>query len=435
MRCSVFATEAEPSTAERRLLSELFPFYLAVDRALTLTGCGPSLEKYLPDLRVGVTLPDQFAVLRPSVDFTFASLLSHVRALFVFRHHSGRRLRGQMRLLANGDLMLLATPVLTSADDLRTSGLGIHDFPVHDTSIDYLMLLSSTRTMLRESQRMRDALAHERQQLAVIREQLEAANVSLRRADTEKDATVACVAHELATPAHSLLSLAELLLATHGDAQHPPAEKLLMIRKTALHLREMLRDLLDVAKVGKGATALSVEPVSLLDVVGMVRQILDDDLRDRSQTLEVCIEPADLCVETDGRRLLQIICNLASNASKYSPDGTRLVITAAQRQSSVAITVDDGASRIREGDRERIFARFVRLGAHSDSGSGIGLYVAQTLTAALGGSIAVTDTCGAEGNRFEVTIPARHSAGWGGDLVNALSRSGEDPSDGGRPAA
>lgn len=112
---------------------------------------------------------------------------------------------------------------------------------------------------------------------------------------------------------------------------------------------------------------------------------------------------ADLpSVVVDPPRLRQVLTNLVGNAAKHSPPGTPVRIQVAATDRCVVVAVQDEGPGIPEGDRQRVFDRFVRLGRGA-SGVGLGLFISRALVQAMGGTIEVEDS--AVGARFVVHLP------------------------------
>ncbi|TNE89798.1 MAG: hypothetical protein EP330_10340 [Deltaproteobacteria bacterium] len=140
-----------------------FPFYIEVDRELSVVGVGPSAEKL--GLRAHQPLKDQLALVRPRRPMTFESLATLGSHLLVFSTDNGLRLRGQVIQEKPERLLLLLSAWMGSSADLDRANLTLADFALHDSVGDYALLLSGRERDLREQRSLATSLMDERMEL------------------------------------------------------------------------------------------------------------------------------------------------------------------------------------------------------------------------------------------------------------------------------
>ncbi|MEI6291925.1 MAG: ATP-binding protein, partial [Chloroflexota bacterium] len=206
------------------------------------------------------------------------------------------------------------------------------------------------------------------------------------------------------------LGLSEVLqLQTYGEMSQKQLTALKHIESSGRHLLELVNDMLDISRLEAQQMELTMGLCSLQQVCQNSYKEVEDLVLEKKQVYSIEVDPADLKVNADGRRLKQIITNLLSNASKFTPAGGRLGIQAGVNESEkkVTICVWDTGIGIREEDLPRLFQTFVQLDARLErqfNGTGLGLALVRRLTELHGGTISVESKIG-EGSRFIVSLP------------------------------
>ncbi len=235
----------------------------------------------------------------------------------------------------------------------------------------------------------------------------------------DREAVFAMITHELRTPAAGMLGLADVLADTPlTGAQGSYVEAL---RAGGRHLLKLVDDTLDLARLEAGAFALSPHPTNVAQLASEVAEWLAPQARRKGLTLALWVDPAlPAALELDAGRVRQIILNLTGNALKFTDEGGVSIGLEAMAGEDGAqdaakagfggmrIVVEDTGPGVPEEKREAVFQAFVRLegrGAPRE-GAGLGLAIAQRLSAAMGGSIGFENVPGA-GARFWVRLAVR----------------------------
>jgi signal transduction histidine kinase len=237
--------------------------------------------------------------------------------------------------------------------------------------------------------------------------ELEEANQRLREASDAKNEFLSRVSHELRTPLTSILGFGELL--TLGDVEGEQREWVDTILRAGRHLLGLLNDVLDISRIETGDLSLSLEPVSIEDLV-----------RDSADLVRPLAVPLDIVVSShvdavahryvlgDRQRLRQVLINLLSNAIKYNrPGGSVTIEVTEQPGDRQRIAVTDTGAGLDEHELSRLFVPFERLGAAQTrvEGTGLGLVLSQRLTEAMAGSLGVSSVVGT-GTTFWVELPS-----------------------------
>ena len=232
--------------------------------------------------------------------------------------------------------------------------------------------------------------------------ELETAKVVAEKANLAKSEFLSGMSHELRSPLNAILGFAQLM-----DNDTPPATSsqkasIKQILHAGWYLLELINEILDLAVVESGKLSLSVEPVSLAEVMvecqAMVRQ--QGEKHDLTLAFPALAQPRYILA--DRVRLKQVLINLLSNAVKYNrPGGTVVVDCVTSAPGRTRITVKDTGSGLSREKLEMLFQPFNRLGQESSSeqGTGIGLVMSKLLGEMMGGVIGVESVVG-EGSIF-----------------------------------
>jgi signal transduction histidine kinase/HAMP domain-containing protein len=233
-----------------------------------------------------------------------------------------------------------------------------------------------------------------------------------RLLDDVKTNLVGTVSHELKTPLTSLRMAVYLLLEkTLGPLSPGQTEMLESARDDADRLLRILDSLLDLTRLEAGASALERSPVSVEELLTAISDEARTFITLAGQKLEVHHEPGLGEISVDATRLRHVFINLLSNASKYSPDGGSIVLSAAAAPLGfVRFSVRDHGSGIPPEVVPRLFDRFYRVPGQSKPGAGIGLAIAREIVVAHGGSISCIPAEGG-GTEFYFLIPTADATG------------------------
>jgi signal transduction histidine kinase len=274
--------------------------------------------------------------------------------------------------------------------------------------------------------------------------ELERLYSDVKRANQAKSEFLANVSHELRTPLNAIVGFVELLRdGFYGDLsprQVPPVDR---IAASATHLRHLVDQVLDIAKIAAGRLEVHAETIVLRPFVLNVASELESLVSEKGLAFSITVGASLPRVRTDPTHLRQILINLIGNAVKYTPAGTvsvrarligappganlptglvratppsgeemggRTLLARAPRSGTwVALQVVDSGVGIAASDLERIFDEFeqVNAGPRGDSmqrGTGLGLAISRRLARLLGGEISVESEVG-RGSTFTVWLP------------------------------
>ncbi len=243
-----------------------------------------------------------------------------------------------------------------------------------------------------------------------------------KRVDRLKDEFVSTVSHELRTPLTSIAGSLGLLVG--GAAGELPEAALRLIRiaqSNSQRLVRLINDILDIEKIESGRTAFKFRRT---DARALVEQTIDAN-RGYAEGFGVRVRldaaaPAGE-VYADADRLAQVLTNLISNAIKFSPQDSEVVVGIEDRDRTIRITVRDRGPGIPDEFRPRIFEKFAQADAtagRGKSGTGLGLSIARQIVLRLGGTIGFEDAPDG-GTIFFVELP-----NWDRITARAIDNSG-----------
>jgi two-component system sensor histidine kinase KdpD len=225
------------------------------------------------------------------------------------------------------------------------------------------------------------------------------------RAETEqlRNALLSSVSHDLRTPLGVVTGATSALLDEDAPTDDATRRELLQTaHEEALRLSRVVRNLLDMTRVEGGALKVQKRPESVEELVGSALGRTSDRLRGRDVSARV---PAELLAACDSALVEQVLINLLENATKYSPAGSPIEVSAREQDGMVAIDVSDRGPGVAEPDAERVFEKFYRVHEHEGGGVGLGLTVCKGIVEAHGGTIRVLQREGG-GATFGFTLPA-----------------------------
>jgi PAS domain S-box-containing protein len=236
--------------------------------------------------------------------------------------------------------------------------------------------------------------------------ELQIAQEGLREADRRKNEFVAILAHELRNPLGPIRNAARIL-KLKGLLAPEFTGPIEMIERQTGQLARLLDDLLDVSRITRGALEMRLEILALSEVVDASVDTCNDEIRERGAHLQVSVpaEPVELL--GDRARLIQLLCNLLTNAAKYTPAGGQIELKATTSGGNVTVSVKDtgiGIPRERLGEIFDLFAQVDRSGNRA-GGLGIGLTLVRQIATLHHGTIEARSDGAGLGSEFILTLP------------------------------
>ncbi|MFI3137776.1 MAG: ATP-binding protein, partial [Methylococcaceae bacterium] len=234
------------------------------------------------------------------------------------------------------------------------------------------------------------------------------AKSAAEKANLAKSDFLSSMSHELRSPLNAILGFAQLM---ESDSPPPTQSQMVSIEQIlngGWYLLDLINEILDLAVIESGKVSLSLEAVSLDEVMFECHAMIEPQAKKRG--IQMTFPQLDIpCfIEADRTRVKQVLINLLSNAIKYNQEnGTVVVMVAASGTDRIRISVTDTGTGLSEETLTQLFQPFNRLGQETGTteGTGIGLVVTKRLVELMGGVIGVESTVG-KGSVFWIELIA-----------------------------
>ena len=251
-----------------------------------------------------------------------------------------------------------------------------------------------------ERKRAEEKLAH-----LLVRER--AARADAEKANRLKDEFLATLSHELRTPLNAVIGWSRMLKSGRLDPESS-FHAMEVIERNAWAQKQIIEDILDVSRVITGKLQLHLAPVDLVSVVGAALDAVRPALEAKDIRVETDYQEGARVIAGDADRLQQVIWNLLSNASKFTPAGGTVGIRVGQDKKYAAVQVSDSGPGIAPEFLPHVFERFRQADGsttRTHGGLGLGLAIVRHLVELHGGIIGVENLTTGSGAVFTVKLP------------------------------
>jgi signal transduction histidine kinase len=232
----------------------------------------------------------------------------------------------------------------------------------------------------------------------------------LESVSKHKSEFLANMSHELRTPLNAIIGFSEVLQQQMfwqlNEQQLGYVDDVL---DAGRHLLSLINDILDLSKVEAGKMELDLADVSLPETLQSGLTMHGERATKGGITLGLNIEPDEIVIRADERKVRQVVFNLISNAVKFTPSGGRIDVSAQLTDGLVEVAVTDTGSGIPPEDQEVIFEEFGQArgdGTGRPEGTGLGLPLSRKFIELHGGRLWVESVEG-EGSTFRFTLPVK----------------------------
>lgn len=232
-----------------------------------------------------------------------------------------------------------------------------------------------------------------------IEQELIKARIKAEQSDRLKSAFLANMSHEIRTPLNAIVGFSQLL----PSAETAEEKKLYsdIINQNSDILLQLINDILDLSKIEAGTLEYIKCPMNLGEICRTIYAVHKERVKE-GVSLVLDNEEEDLLMEGDQNRIMQVITNFLTNASKFTYEG-EIHLGFEQTDKNIRVYVKDTGIGIEPEKVDHIFERFVKLNSFAQ-GTGLGLSICRMIIEKIGGEIGVTSGLG-EGSTFYFTIP------------------------------
>lgn len=252
-------------------------------------------------------------------------------------------------------------------------------------------------------------LLFDRRESRVTTLRLEKLAEDANAASAAKDKFMSSVSHELRTPLTSIRGAIGIL---KGSFDKMPAEQVKNIvniaERNSDRLLTLVNDILDAQRVSENNLKLKLETADISEIVRTAVEDCEAFAEQMNVTYRIATDDSALMVRVDKSRISQVVCNLLSNAAKYSKPQDEIIVRAFSSGGMVTVEVEDHGIGIAESEHANIFTRFHQVNPGETSGSkssGLGLSISKELIELHGGEISFTSVFG-QGSTFRFSLKA-----------------------------
>jgi PAS domain S-box-containing protein len=233
-----------------------------------------------------------------------------------------------------------------------------------------------------------------------------------KRMESLKDQFIAAVTHELRTPLVSIKGYVDYILSgSLGTLPEKVVHGMRIVKDQSDRLLDLTDELLDYRRLTSGKFQLTLTALDLKDIINTCAKEIEPFIEKKKQTLFLDVPESPLPVRGDRARLVQVVINLFSNASKFSSESGQITLKAEKRDDVIEVSIQDKGIGIKKEDLARVFEPFVAIQKPSYiKGSGLGLSVSKALIEAHRGRIWAESEGEGKGTTFTFTIPESMTA-------------------------
>lgn len=316
------------------------------------------------------------------------------------------------------DVNELKARTFESEEERRAASIRANRIVVFITATAIILLVVFLIILLGRNRKMRklgdklkavaDSLRGERNELRSTQHALIEARDMAKGADRAKAEFINNITHEIKTPLLAMAEYSRLIVDCIPEEQRKYLEKYAdIIELNSKLVLTLVDDLLDASSLEHGDMSVSVENVSVHTLCDVAIGSLFEKMKTGNPDVRIIFNPSgkpDMSINTDGKRVVQILMNLLSNAAKFTERGKITVdYDCDYKEKNITFSVTDTGCGIPGGKEEEIFTRFNRCNPNNP-GMGLGLYISRLLARLLKGTLTV-DTTYNDGARFLLTIP------------------------------
>lgn len=292
---------------------------------------------------------------------------------------------------------------------------------------------------IREFNQLAEALDSMVERLTEWAQELETAWKEAKIANELKNEFLANTSHELRTPLNAIIGCIRLVRDGCCDDDEEEMEFLQRADDAAIHLLDIINDVLDIAKIEAGTLSVVVEPVNLQKVLKEVVDLQENIIHQKGLQLNFTDRQQPLVVEADPAKLKQVLLNVVGNAIKFTDTGSITISTRLDDNATDAtgapetraiVTVRDTGIGIDANQQHRLFQPFVMVDGKRTrkyGGTGLGLAISRNLIELMGGTIALYSDGVGHGTAVEISLTTS-------DLLPKRSPAPSHPADAIQPS-
>jgi two-component system, NarL family, sensor histidine kinase BarA len=318
-------------------------------------------------------------------------------------------------------ILLILTLGLIGACLVASLGLARYLASPVEKLCDYALKLDSSsqslsvpRFQIREFNQLSLAIDQMVERLKSWGEELEIAWKDAKTANQVKSQFIATTSHELRNPLHTIINCIKSVREGYCDTREEELEYLKIADDTAIHLLDIINDLLDISKIEAGKLSVSLERLDLRDTLKEVINLQSVNIQKKGLQLNIPELENPIPINADPIKLKQVLINIVSNATKFTEEGSITISVELQSQekspnkSYVLISITDTGIGIEPEQQHKLFRPFVMVESASNrklGGTGLGLAISRNLIEMMSGTISLNSAGIGKGTTIKINLP------------------------------
>ncbi|MBC1194440.1 two-component sensor histidine kinase [Microcystis aeruginosa BLCCF158] len=296
-------------------------------------------------------------------------------------------------------IVLIARDLAIPLEKLRDYALNVQKIPSQK--------IRPQNFNIREINQLASALEEMLERLRIGGEEIVKSWQEAENANQLKNQFLANTSHELRTPLNGIIGSIRCVMDGFCNSEEEEKEYLQQADKAAVHLLEIIDDILSIAKIEAGKLSVNPEPVDLHQIINEVINLQTASLQRKRLKLNLllCQENSLVCADTT--KLKQVILNVISNSIKFTETGTISLITHLEYPQAIITIIDTGIG-IDPQQQSKLFRPFVMIDGSTTrkfSGTGLGLAISKNLMKMMGGDITISSQGQGLGTTVEIILP------------------------------
>lgn len=296
-------------------------------------------------------------------------------------------------------IVLIARDLARPLEKLRDYALNIHKIPSQK--------IGQQNFNIREINQLASALEEMLERLRLWGEEIVKSWQEAENANQLKNQFLANTSHELRTPLNGIIGSIRCVMDGFCNSEEEEKEYLQQADNAAVHLLEIIDDILSIAKIEAGKLSVNPEPVDLHQIINEVINLQTASLQRKHLKFNLLFCPENPIVYADSTKLKQVILNVISNSIKFTDRGTISLITRSENPQAIMTIIDTGIG-IDPRQQSKLFRPFVMIDGSTTrkfSGTGLGLAISKNLMKMMEGDITISSQGQGLGTTVEIILP------------------------------
>ncbi|MBE8994985.1 ATP-binding protein [Microcystis aeruginosa] len=296
-------------------------------------------------------------------------------------------------------IVLIARDLAIPLEKLRDYALNIQKIPSQK--------ITPQNFNIREINQLASSLEEMLERLRLWGEEIVKSRQEAENANQLKNQFLANTSHELRTPLNGIIGSIRCVMDGFCNSEQEEKEYLQQADKAAVHLLEIIDDILSIAKIEAGKLSVNPEPVDLHQIINEVINLQTASLERKHLKFNRILCPENLIVYADPTKLKQVILNVISNSIKFTDTGKISLITHLEYPQAIITIIDTGIG-IDPQQQSKLFRPFVMIDGSTTrkfSGTGLGLAISKNLMKMMGGDITISSQGQGLGTTVEIILP------------------------------